>query len=229
MARPGPRRGVWPHSCGEAVAGTPSQHSNIPTELGHRHGTAERLCFAVCRLAPSEMPPISIRPVQSADIAAITRIYAHAVQHGTASFELDPPDLKEMTRRLEALNAGGFPYLVAEAESEVLGYAYAGPYRARPAYRFSVEDSVYIAPNAQRRGLGRLLLERLIVESETRGYRQMIAVIGDSAQHASIALHTALGFRMIGTFEAVGWKFGRWLDSVLMQRPLGQGADSKPA
>jgi len=225
MARPGPRRGVWPHSCGEAVAGTPSQHSNIPTELGHRHGTAERLCFAVCRLAPSEMPPISIRPVQPADIAAITRIYAHAVQHGTASFELDPPDLKEMTRRLEALNGGGFPYLVAEAESEVLGYAYAGPYRARPAYRFSVEDSVYIAPNAQRRGLGRLLLERLIVESEKRGYRQMIAVIGDSAQHASIALHTALGFRMIGTFEAVGWKFGRWLDSVLMQRPLGHGAD----
>jgi phosphinothricin acetyltransferase len=175
------------------------------------------------------MSAVSIRPVQPADIAAITRIYAHAVQHGTASFELDPPDLKEMTRRRETLNAGGFPYLVAETESEVLGYAYAGPYRARPAYRFSVEDSVYIAPNAQGRGLGRLLLEALIVESEARGYRQMVAVIGDSAQHASIALHAALGFRMIGTFEAVGWKFGRWLDSVLMQRPLGQGADSKPS
>jgi phosphinothricin acetyltransferase len=174
------------------------------------------------------MSPVSIRPVRSADIAAITRIYARAVQHGTASFELDPPDVNEMTRRLEALTAAGFPYLVAEAESEVLGYAYAGPYRARPAYRFTVEDSVYIAPDAQRRGLGRLLLERLILESEARGYRQMIAVIGDSAQHASIALHAALGFRMIGTFEAVGWKFGRWLDSVLMQRPLGQGADSEP-
>jgi L-amino acid N-acyltransferase YncA len=174
------------------------------------------------------MSPVSIRPVRPTDIAAITRIYAHAVQHGTASFELDPPDTNEMTRRFEALDAGGFPYLVAEEESDVLGYAYAGPYRARPAYRFCVEDSVYIARDAQRRGLGRLLLERLIAESETRGYRQMIAVIGDSAQHASIALHAALGFRMIGTFEAVGWKFGRWLDSVLMQRPLGQGADGKP-
>jgi L-amino acid N-acyltransferase YncA len=182
------------------------------------------------------MPPVSIRPVQPTDIAAITQIYAHAVRHGTASFELDPPDIKEMTHRLAALSAGGFPYLVAEAkggieggmQGGILGYAYAGPYRARPAYRFTVEDSVYIAPDAQRQGLGRLLLERLIVESEARGYRQMIAVIGDSAQHASIALHAALGFRMVGTFEAVGWKFDRWLDSVLMQRPLGQGAAGEP-
>jgi L-amino acid N-acyltransferase YncA len=174
------------------------------------------------------MSPVSIRPVRAADITAITRIYAHAVQHGTASFELDPPDTNEMMCRLEALDAGGFPYLVADAESGVLGYAYAGPYRARPAYRFTVEDSVYIAPEAQRRGLGRLLLDRLIVESETRGYRQMIAVIGDSAQHGSIALHAALGFQMIGTFAAVGWKFGRWVDTVLMQRPLGRGAASKP-
>ena len=175
------------------------------------------------------MSAVSIRAVRPADIAAITRIYAHAVRHGTASFELDPPDVNAMARRLDALNAGGFPYLVAEAENEVLGYAYAGPYRARPAYRFTVEDSVYIAPDAQRRGLGRLLLDRLIVESEARGYRQMIAVIGDSAQTASIALHAALGFRMIGTFEAVGWKFGRWLDTVLMQRPLGQNSASEPA
>jgi L-amino acid N-acyltransferase YncA len=178
------------------------------------------------------MSPVSIRPVRPTDIAAITDIYAHAVQHGTASFELDPPGTNEMTHRVATLSAGGFPYLVAEAkgatESAILGYAYAGPYRARPAYRFTVEDSVYIAPDAQRQGLGRLLLEQLIVESEARGYRQMIAVIGDSAQHASIALHTALGFRTIGTFEAVGWKFDRWLDSVLMQRPLGQGAASGP-
>jgi phosphinothricin acetyltransferase len=173
------------------------------------------------------MPPVSIRPVQPADIAAITRIYADAVRHGTASFELDPPDTNEMARRLDALIAGGFPYLVVEAESEIRGYAYAGPYRARPAYRFTVEDSVYIAPDAQRRGLGRLLLDRLIAESEARGYRQMIAVIGDSAQYASIALHAALGFRMVGTFQAVGWKFGRWLDTVLMQRPLGHGAASE--
>jgi L-amino acid N-acyltransferase YncA len=175
------------------------------------------------------MSPVSIRPVRPVDIVAITRIYAHAVRHGTASFELDPPDMNEMRRRLDALIAGHFPCLVAEATGEILGYAYAGPYRARPAYRFTVEDSVYIAPEAQRRGLGRLLLEQLIVESETRDYRQMIAVIGDSAQHASIALHKTLGFRMIGTFEAVGWKFGRWLDSVLMQRPLGQGTGSEPS
>ncbi len=133
------------------------------------------------------MPPVSIRPVRPTDIAAITRIYAHAVRHGTASFELDPPDTNEMTRRLEALSAGGFPCLVAEAKDEILGYAYAGPYRARPAYRFTVEDSVYIAPDAQRQGLGRLLLDRLIVESEARGYRQMIAVIGDSAEIRPLA------------------------------------------
>jgi len=174
------------------------------------------------------MSAVLIRPVRPADIAAITRIYVHAVQHGTASFELDPPDANEMARRLDALNVGGFPYLVAEVENEILGYAYAGPYRARPAYRFTVEDSVYIAPDAQRQGLGRALLDRLIVESEARGYRQMIAVIGDSAQHASIALHAALGFRMIGTFEAVGWKFGRWLDTVLMQRPLASRGRDDP-
>jgi phosphinothricin acetyltransferase len=170
----------------------------------------------------------SIRPARAADIAAITRIYAHAVRHGTASFELDAPPEAEMARRRESLIAGGFPYLVAEEADEVLGYAYAGPYRARPAYRFTVEDSVYIAADAQRRGLGRLLLERLIVEGEARGYRQMIAVIGDSAQHASIALHAALGFRLIGTLQAVGFKFGRWLDTVLMQRPLGPGAETNP-
>jgi phosphinothricin acetyltransferase len=175
------------------------------------------------------MPAALIRPARSSDIATITRIYAHAVRHGTASFELEPPEQAEMARRQDALIAGGFPYLVAEDDGGILGYAYAGPYRARHAYRFTVEDSVYIAPEAQRRGLGRLLLERLITESETRGYRQMIAVIGDSAQHASIALHTALGFRLIGTFEAVGFKFDRWLDTVLMQRPLGRGAEAKPS
>jgi len=179
-------------------------------------------------LARSLMPAALIRPARPSDIATITRIYAHAVRHGTASFELEPPEQAEMARRQDALIAGGFPYLVAE-DGGILGYAYAGPYRARPAYRFTVEDSVYIAPEAQRRGLGRLLLERLIAESETRGYRQMIAVIGDSAQHASIALHAALGFRLIGTFAAVGFKFDRWLDTVLMQRPLGPGAETEPS
>jgi L-amino acid N-acyltransferase YncA len=179
-------------------------------------------------LARSLMPAALIRPARPSDIAAITRIYAQAVRHGTASFELEPPEQAEMARRQDALLAGGFPYLVAEGDGGILGYAYAGPYRARPAYRFTVEDSVYIAPEAQRRGLGRLLLERLITESEACGYRQMIAVIGDSAQDASIALHTALGFRLIGTFAAVGFKFDRWLDTVLMQRPLGHGAETKP-
>jgi phosphinothricin acetyltransferase len=164
---------------------------------------------------------LCIRPTRSDDIAAITGIYAHAVRHGTASFEIDPPDAEEMLRRYQALASAGFPYLVAEQAGGIAGYAYAGPYRMRPAYRWTVEDSVYVAESAQRRGVGQALLARLIEESEARGFRQMIAVIGDSAQTPSIALHRAAGFRMIGTLEAVGFKFGRWLDSVLMQRPLG--------
>ena len=171
---------------------------------------------------------LSIRPASLADIPAITRIYDHAVQHGTASFELTSPDEAEMKRRMTALLDGGFPYLTAENGGELLGYAYAGHYRTRPAYRFSVEDSIYIAPQAQRRGVGRALLDQLIVEAESRGFRQMIAVIGDSAQVASIELHRAAGFRLIGTIENVGFKFGRWLDSVLMQRALGPGATTKP-
>jgi len=123
---------------------------------------------------------------------------------------------------------GGFPYLVADIEGAVAGYAHAGPYRARPAYRFSVEDSVYVAPEAHRRGVGRALLDSLVREAEARGFRQMIAVIGDSAQIPSIELHRAAGFRMIGNIEAVGFKFGRWLDSVLMQRALGPGASAAP-
>lgn len=173
------------------------------------------------------MSPI-IRPAERRDIAAITPIYAHAVLHGTASFELEPPDEAEMRRRFDALHIDGFPYLVAEEDGAVLGYAYAGPYRARPAYRYTVEDSIYLASEAQGRGVGRALLDRLLTESESRGYRQMIAVIGDSAQVPSIRLHEAAGFRHIGTFEAVGFKFGRWLDSVLMQKALGRGATTIP-
>jgi L-amino acid N-acyltransferase YncA len=169
-----------------------------------------------------------VRPATPADIPAITRIYAHAVRHGTASFELEPPDEAEMTRRQRALLDGGYPYLVAEIDGSVAGYAYAGPYRTRPAYRFSVENSIYVAPQAHRRGIGRVLLDALIVESEMRGYRLMIAVIGDSAQAPSIALHRAAGFKMVGAFEGVGYKFDRWLDSVLMQRPLGKGASAPP-
>ena len=174
------------------------------------------------------MPALTIRPAGLDDIAAITRIYAHAVRHGTASFEIDPPDQDEMTRRWRALVDGGYPYLVAQVDADVAGYAYAGAYRARPAYRWTVEDSVYIAPDAHRRGLGRALLARLIEESEARGFRQMIAVIGDSRNTASIELHRTLGFGMVGNFVSVGFKHRRWLDSVLMQRALGAGDMTTP-
>ena len=174
------------------------------------------------------MSSLSIRPATPADIPAITRIYAHAVLHGTASFELEPPDEAEMTRRMRALLDGGFPYIVAENGGTLAGYAYAGAYRTRPAYRFTVEDSIYVDPGAQRRGIGRVLLARLIEESERRDFRQMLAVIGDSEQTPSIEVHRALGFRMVGKFENVGFKFGRWLDSVLMQRDLGPGAKTLP-
>jgi phosphinothricin acetyltransferase len=167
------------------------------------------------------MSLITIRPATPADIPAITRIYAHAVLHGTASFEIEPPDEAEMGRRQRVLVDGAYPYLAAEAAGEVIGYAYAGPYRARPAYHWSVEDSVYVDPHAHRRGVGRLLLARLIEDAEARGFRQMIAVIGDSRQIASIELHRAAGFRMVGTLKDIGYKHGRWLDSVLMQRELG--------
>jgi L-amino acid N-acyltransferase YncA len=175
------------------------------------------------------MPSPVLRPATPADVAAITRIYAEAVVHGTASFELEPPSEGEMTRRMRALLDGGFPYLVAELDGALVGYAYAGPYRARPAYRFTVEDSIYVDPKAQGRGIGRTLLDQLIVESTSRGFRLMVAVIGDSAQAPSIELHRAAGFTMVGTFENIGFKFDRWLDSVLMQRALGEGATTKPA
>jgi L-amino acid N-acyltransferase YncA len=174
------------------------------------------------------MSSVPIRPATPADIAAITRIYDHAVRHGTASFEIEPPDEAEMTRRQRALIDNGYPYLVAEADGIIQGYAYAGPYRARPAYHWSVENSIYVDAAAHRRGVGRALLARLIAETEARGFRQMIAVIGDSAQTPSIALHHALGFRMVGTIENVGFKFGRWLDTVLMQRALGPSATAPP-
>ena len=174
------------------------------------------------------MSELVIRPVAPGDNAAITRIYADAVVHGTASFELEPPDENEMMRRQRALIEGGYPYLVGERRGEVMGYAYAGAYRPRPAYRFSVENSIYVARQAHRQGVGRVLLERLIEEAERRGFRQMIAVIGDSAQVPSIELHRALRFRLLGTIEAVGFKHGRWLDTVLMQRPLGLGASVPP-
>jgi phosphinothricin acetyltransferase len=170
-----------------------------------------------------------IRPVTEADLPAITAIYEQAVRHGTATFELVPPDLAEMTRRYKTLTDAGFPYFVALLDGRVVGYAYAGPYRPRPAYRFTVENSVYLDPSIHRRGIGLQLLQRLIAESEARGYRQMIAVIGDSANAGSIGVHTRCGFKMIGTHPHVGLKFGRWLDTVMMQLALGDGATTVPA
>ena len=169
-----------------------------------------------------------IRQAGAGDIAAITRIYAGAVEHGTASFELKAPDEAEMARRQDMLLASGFPYLAATRGGVLAGYAYAGPYRARPAYRWTVEDSIYVTPEFHRQGIGRLLLARLIEEAEASGFRQMIAVIGDSTQTASIAVHAAAGFVNIGSLRAVGFKHGRWLDTVLMQRPLGQGDAKAP-
>ena len=146
-----------------------------------------------------------------------------AVRDGTASFEIEPPDQAEMARRQQRVARRRISLSGGRADGAVAGYAYAGPYRARPAYRWSVEDSIYVAPQMQGRGIGRALLERLIGEAQARGFRQMIAVIGDSANDASIELHRALGFRMVGTFDNVGFKFGRWLDSVLMQRAARAG------
>jgi L-amino acid N-acyltransferase YncA len=175
------------------------------------------------------MSSLEIRPVTAADLPFVTAIYEHAVRHGTATFELTPPDLAEITRRFEALTEAGFPYVVALLEGRVVGYAYAGAYRPRPAYRFTVENSIYLEPAIHRRGIGLALLRRLIAECEARGYRQMIAVIGDSANAGSIGVHVKTGFSMIGTHPNVGFKFGRWLDTVMMQRPLGEGGSTVPA
>jgi phosphinothricin acetyltransferase len=171
---------------------------------------------------------VAVRPATRADIPAITRIYAHAVDHGTASFELTAPDQAEMTRRFNELTTNGFPYLVAAVDGAVIGYAYAGPYRTRPAYRFTVENSVYVAHDSQRRGVGKALLQALIEACTEKGFRLMVAVIGDSNQAASIGLHEAADFEHVGAFKNIGYKFDRWLDTVLMQRALGPGATKPP-
>lgn len=172
---------------------------------------------------------ISLRAAASADLPAITDIYAHAVLNGTASYEYDPPSLEEMTRRFDALAAGRFPYIVAEAEGVVRGYAYAGPFRTRAAYRYIVEDSIYIAADAQGRGIGKRLLTELIAQSQALGFRQVIAVIGDSGVNvASQKLHASLGFTPCGRIVGSGFKFGRWCDTALMQLAMNGGADTLP-
>lgn len=164
---------------------------------------------------------ITIRSATLADLPAIVAIYAHNVRTGTASFEVDPPDLAEMTRRFQALQDAGMPYVVAEADGKLLGYAYAGPHRARPAYRHTVEDSIYLDTAAQGRGVGTLLLEALIRECQARGFRQLVAVVGGGRENpGSAKLHARCGFREVGVLEKVGYKFDRWLDILLMQRAL---------
>ena len=169
-----------------------------------------------------------IRMSRDDDIAAVAAIYGYHVLHGIASFEEVPPDETEMARRRAELVVRGFPYLVAERGGAVVGYCYAGPYRARVGYRFSVEDSIYIAPDEVGHGIGRALLAEVIKRVTAQGYRQMIAVIGGSETLPSIRLHAALGFTQIGLFPAIGFKFGRWIDSVYMQRALGPGAATPP-
>ena len=175
------------------------------------------------------MSSISIRAATTADLDRITDIYADAVTHGTASYELEPPSRAEMGNRFDNLAAGGFPYLTAEKNGVVLGYAYAGPFRPRPAYRFVIEDSVYVAPEAKGQGVGFLLMQALIETARAAGFRQIIAVIGDGyADSASVRLHEKLGFRHSGRLEGSGYKHGRWLDTVFMQLPLNGGAEVPP-
>lgn len=163
---------------------------------------------------------VSIRASEDHDVPAITAIYHHHVLHSPATFELEPPGVEEMMARRTRLLEKGFPYLVAERDGEVIGYAYAGPYRTRPAYRFTVENSVYVRPGNLRQGVGQLLMAALLAECAQRGFRQVIAVIGDSANQASIRLHERLGFSLVGILRSVGFKFDCWYDSVLMQRKL---------
>jgi len=176
----------------------------------------------------SAASPLSLRDAVAGDIDAAAAIYGRQVATGLASFELEPPGTAEMLRRFEDITGRGYPYLVAVRDGRVIGYAYASAYRARPAYRFAVENSVYVDAGAQRSGAGRSLLEALVAECAKRGYRQMIAVIGDSANAGSIGLHAACGFARIGCLPSIGYKFGRWVDSVLMQRALGDGDATLP-
>lgn len=169
-----------------------------------------------------------IRPYAEADLAAVTAIYAESVINGTGTFELDVPAPADMQARLSVPAALGLPVLVAEVDGQVAGYAYAGPYRLRAAYRYLVEDSIYVSPDHRGRGVGLALLKALIRACEAMGLRQMVAVIGDSANQGSIALHAAAGFEPVGVFRAAGWKFDDWRDVVFMQKALGPGAATPP-
>ena len=172
--------------------------------------------------------PLTLRDSTAADVAACADIYREAVRNGTGTFELEEPDDAEMAKRRDAILAQRLPWLVAERDGQVLGYAYANQFRPRRAYRFCVEDSIYLAPAARGQGVGKLLLVELIARCERLGIRQMLAVIGDAQNAGSISVHRSCGFEHTGTFAAAGWKFERWLDVVMMQRRLGTGADAVP-
>ncbi|WP_137128365.1 GNAT family N-acetyltransferase [Roseomonas sp. HF4] len=174
------------------------------------------------------MPAPLIRDSRDDDIPAIAAIYGHWVLQGLASFETEPPAEEEMARRRGAILAAGYPYLVAERDGALAGYAYASAYRPRPAYRYAVENSVYVAPGTERGGTGVALLDALVTRCEAQGFRLMVAVIGDSANAPSIGLHARAGFARAGLLPAIGWKHGRWVDSVLMTRALGAGAGAPP-
>lgn len=174
------------------------------------------------------MPDVVVRPSRAEDIDAIQAIYAHHVLHGLASFEEVPPNAADLAARRDAILVGGLPYLVAEVDGQVVGYAYAGLFRTRSAYRYTLEDSVYVAPGREGQGVGRALLTRLLAECEPLGCRRMIAVIGDSGNAGSIGLHAALGFQHAGVLPATGFKHGRWVDTVMMQRPMGAGDETLP-
>ncbi len=171
----------------------------------------------------------TVRDVADDDLPQIQAIYTPHVLSGLATFEEEPPSVDEMRARRAAIAAAGLPYLVAVVDGRVVGYCYAGPYRPRPAYRHTVEDSIYLAPGFEGRGIGSQLLTTLIARCEAGGWRQMLAVIGDSGNAPSVALHRRLGFRHVGTMQSVGFKLGRWVDTVIMQRPLGAGDTSRPA
>ena len=165
--------------------------------------------------------PVTVRDAQAEDMAAIQAIYCFYVTRSCASFEEEPPSIEEMQARRTRTLERGLPYLVAECDGEILGYTYAGPFRFRSAYRYTIEDSIYVAPGVSRRGIGATLLGTLVERCTALGYRQMIGVIGDSANIGSISVHRKLGFRQEGVLRGVGLKFGRWIDAVIMHRPLG--------
>lgn len=171
---------------------------------------------------------MQLRSAQPDDVPLIQPIYAHHVLHGLATFEEEAPSSDEMRQRLYEVTARGLPYLVAEEAGAVIGYGYCAPYRQRSAYRYTLEDSIYVNQDHHRKGVGRAILTELILLCEQLNYRQLIAVIGDSAQAASIGLHASLGFVRAGTLRSVGYKFGRWVDTVIMQRPLGTGDGTRP-